>query len=66
MQNPIGLLILIVFSGIIVMLRGKIQTSDNVYLKKAAQIGDWYIWFRFIMGLIMVSFFLFILSRAHR
>ena len=65
MKNVIGLLIIIVFAVMIVMLRGKVQSSDNVYLKRAAQIGDWFIWFRFIMGLIMVSFVIFLLARVN-
>lgn len=64
MQNPIGLLILIVFCAIIVKFRGKIETSDNVYLKRAAKIGDWFVWFRFIMGLLLLAFGLLIFSKV--
>ena len=65
MQNPVGLLILIVFCVIIVMVRKKIHASDNVYLKRAAKIGDWFVWFRFIMGLLLLAFGLLIVSKVH-
>ena len=64
MQNPIGLLILIVFCAIIIKFRSKIETSDNVYLKRAAKIGDWFVWFRFIMGLLLLAFGLLIFSKV--
>ena len=66
MQNPIGLLIIIVFSIIIIIFRNKISNSDNKYLKVAAKAGDYYIMFRAIMGLIMLAFLLYILSKIHK
>lgn len=66
MQNPIGLLIIIVFSIIIILVRKKINRSDNPHLKTLMKVGDYYIWFRAIMGMIMLAFLLYILSKAHK
>lgn len=64
MQNVIGLVIIVIFSMFIVMIRGKIHNSNNEYLKKAAKIGDWFIWFRVVMTVIVILFFLFIFAKG--
>lgn len=66
MNNPIGLLIIIIFSVIIILVRKKIGKSDNPYVKAATKAGDYYIMFRAIMGLIMLFFLLYILSKSHK
>ena len=66
MQNPIGLMIIIIFSVIIILVRNKINSGNNKQLKTLTKLGDYYIMFRAIMGFIMLAFLLFILSKMHK
>ena len=48
------------------LVRKKINRSDNPHLKTLMKVGDYYIWFRAIMGMIMLAILLYILSKAHK
>lgn len=58
----IGILILVVFIGLILYGRHKISSGDNQILKTAQKIGDTYTWFRFIGSIILVIFVFGILT----
>lgn len=67
MQNdPIGILILVVVAIAIVALRGKIHKSNNKTVQTLTKVGDFFIIVRAIIGLIMVSFLVFILAKGHK
>ena len=57
-----GIIILVILGGGILFLRNKINTGNNPYLKTALKINDAYVWFRFIGGIILVIFILFIVA----
>ena len=52
----IGILILVVFIGLILYGRYKISLGDNYVLKTAQKISDTYIWFKFIGSIILVIY----------
>ena len=58
----VGILILVVIIGLILYGKHKISTGDNQLLKTAQKIGDAYVWFKFIGGIIFIIFVLSILT----
>lgn len=66
MANIGGFLILVAVSVLIIMLRYKIDSGDNEYLKRAKKVGDAIIWIRAIMGLLMIALVLLFAAKAGR
>ena len=59
----IGLVIIVIISIFIFLLRKTIQASNNNTLKNVIKVGDFFIWGRFILFLIITGIILIFVNK---